>query len=761
MGGNHNYKDEKNIFFFIPVVAIFVVQLGINVLLWARGVVVRSTRMSMDGIERYLNASVATSHLLPLYIYVLRFSLAIYFIQLVCYVLFNQVHIILVVEICVREVLNFLQYLAWDFAFFVFLQAGIGPKSLSSALKKSICIFIISILVVEVPELLEWADTHNIAGAYLAGIRTLLLGAARFKLCSRFRKKRVSFDVFGTPYMVFEIAECASGLMRYHGKMPLTQVVGVIRIIRAIVMPLALYNAFLVDTTYWIPQDDDEDAGCTLNCCSQGPGRTMSGDIRIPLKGLQLRTSLIGTLNKGLETLDEEFVTTIYHAELSLPASKIIGMGGTARVFHGKWIDEEVAIKLLFMPDITRTTVQTFFQEASILGMLGEHPNIVQLKGVSVAPPSLCHVMELCDGNLMDLIRERQAGYTSNPGTRQVAPVGHFTPWFLSLAIQCARSLDFVHDSRGHLPIVHRDIKSPNFLFKRTVSHSTNLVAPVTIKLTDMDLASYSEGDSAEKGFCGTVQWAAPEVLRRETSGNEACDVFSLTVVLWELLTLSPPFSGLRVGEVLKFVAEGGRLPTPTEIPSGMTAIFQKGWAENPADRPSANEMLANLIGLIEDQHERRAAQLYGLVLLVFGRTNGQRISRKNEKRERGPQSYSVSGSNMVNFLNVCLTFHPVLHKEMTRDEIVQVCQECLENRLITPDLASFCKEIAGNLSRSFKGGKLSRSFKGGKLSRSLPSVGKSSNSFTKSLSKEDAPIISPAQFNLRQHYIVGKAIAW
>ena len=179
-----------------------------------------------------------------------------------------------------------------------FMAWGIGANDVANAMGTSV-----GSKALTIKQAIIIAMIFEFAGAYLAGIRTLLLGAARFKLCSRFRKKRVSFDVFGTPYMVFEIAECASGLMRYHGKMPLTQVVGVIRIIRAIVMPLALYNAFLVDTTYWIPQDDDEDAGCTLNCCSQGPGRTMSGDIRIPLKGLQLRTSLIGTLNKGLETL--------------------------------------------------------------------------------------------------------------------------------------------------------------------------------------------------------------------------------------------------------------------------------------------------------------------------------------------------------------------------------------------------------------------------------------------------------------------------
>ena len=143
-----------------------------------------------------------------------------------------------------------------------------------------------------------------------------------------------------------------------------------------------------------------------------------------------------------------------------------------------------VAFKLIFAPDINRETIESFFQEAAILRSL-THPNIVRLVGVCVAPPSLAHVLELCDGSLFDVIQQRKSEREKT--NSRVMDKKHLD-WFYDVARQCAAAVSFLH-SRTPMAILHRDIKSLNFL---TVGHC--------IKLADMDLAMFWADDSSTEG---------------------------------------------------------------------------------------------------------------------------------------------------------------------------------------------------------------------------------------------------------------------
>lgn len=433
-------------------------------------------------------------------------------------------------------------------------------------------------------------------------------------------------------------------------------------------------------------------------------------DIRRPLMGLQLPDSAIETLSKGIETLDRKAV--ISFAELSLDVASmmpvLLGAGGTAKVYKGTWRRRvPVAFKLIFAPDINRETIEAFFKEAAILRSL-EHPNIVRLMGVCVAPPSLAHVLELCDGSLFDVIQQRKkvglqrmrknsvTGGSTGGGTMNKEHLD----WFYDVSRQCAAAVAFLH-SRTPMAVLHRDIKSLNFL---TVGGR--------VKLADMDLAMFwtkdssTEGDSSEPtssepasseggkfmagsetdserkysfasgadlgsgasvgssagdrlrqasstvhsvdlrgsysgglllgsahgsnarrtqsthfhfrkrltkkswrksskrsqrrgdeaallfDIVGTPQWAAPEVLRRlPGSSRKEADVFALAVVWWECLSLSSPFTNVSTAEVVRLVVGGERLVLPRETPPHLAALLRQCWSEEPADRPSAEEM--------------------------------------------------------------------------------------------------------------------------------------------------------------------------
>ena len=76
MSRHHNFSLASTLYCLV----LFLVQLGLNVLIWKRGATISSNRKSKDGIDKYLHAS--GEHLLPLYIFILRLLAVIYFLQL-------------------------------------------------------------------------------------------------------------------------------------------------------------------------------------------------------------------------------------------------------------------------------------------------------------------------------------------------------------------------------------------------------------------------------------------------------------------------------------------------------------------------------------------------------------------------------------------------------------------------------------------------------------------------------------------------------
>jgi len=385
------------------------------------------------------------------------------------------------------------------------------------------------------------------------------------------------------------------------------------------------YRALLRDTRYWLNDlnDDEWEQGNALNL----------SDIRGPLLGLTLEDGAGRILGRQFDKFEPRDV--ISHTELSLNMSQLIGHGGTSKVFNGMCQGEAVAIKLLFVPEICRSTIKTFFREAAFLRSLSSHPNIVKLRGICVAPPALCHVLELCDGSLQSLIMKRR----DKAGTR-LSRTMKCDALFLCLSLQCARAVAFLHSRKP--PVIHRDIKSTNFLFTRRQSAGRGLTtrSGLLVKLADMDLALCSRGSDEKQsvystgpkyfsissaisesqgGFCGTPQWASPETMRGECFGDMKSDVYSLLVVLWELLTLEIPYEGLDRRELNELVRRGdAHLPIPTGIPSELKQLFETGWSDNPCDRPSADTIVSVLTSLVEDDRAREREEMFNLGVLMF-----------------------------------------------------------------------------------------------------------------------------------------------
>jgi hypothetical protein len=188
-------------------------------------------------------------------------------------------------------------------------------------------------------------------------------------------------------------------------------------------------------------------------------------------------------------------------------------------------------------PYIVKVLKHVGCTEASHLATCA-HQNVVRQFSSFVTKDQQYLVIQMEYCSLGDLHREIA-------NRRSAVPRRRFTEdEVLSMLAQLLLALQYVHSNN----VLHRDIKSANVLLTKDPTSSFPLV-----KLGDFGLAKLDDltiSDDWERTFCGTVPNIAPEMLtRRAVSGrkslySKAAEVWSLGVVLHEMMSLSPPFTG-------------------------------------------------------------------------------------------------------------------------------------------------------------------------------------------------------------------------
>ncbi len=253
-----------------------------------------------------------------------------------------------------------------------------------------------------------------------------------------------------------------------------------------------------------------------------------------------------------------------------------LGQGGFGRVYlaHDDDLDRPIAIKVPNPERINHTEdVEAFLAEARILARL-DHPHIVPVFDVGRTEDGLCFVVsKLVEGS--DL----------------AVKVGHARPSFqdsAQLVATVADALNYAH-TRG---LVHRDIKPANILIDAS---GQPCVADFGLALKDED---FGKGG----GLSGTPAYMSPEQARGEGHRVDGrSDIFSLGIVLYELLTGKRPFRGDSLLEVLESIKTAEPRPPrqiDDTIPRELERICQKSLSKRVSERYSAANDMAEDIRL-------------------------------------------------------------------------------------------------------------------------------------------------------------------
>jgi len=263
----------------------------------------------------------------------------------------------------------------------------------------------------------------------------------------------------------------------------------------------------------------------------------------------------------------------------------LIGRGGMGEVYlaRDKRLNRKVALKLLSIDYVSQHRLRRFEQEAQAASALN-HPNILTIYEIGQIDDQQFIATEFVDG---ETLRERL-----KRGPLNISEA-------LDVAIQIGGALAASH----HAGIVHSDIKPENIMLR----------PDGYVKVVDFGLAKLTEQtepttkpeagedvDTSSGLVMGTVRYMSPEQAQGK-SVDARSDIFSLGVVLYEMLTGRMPFKGKSTADLIKSILKDEPVPLSQfvpELPMDLERILGQALAKNRAER---YEKIYDLLAAVTD----------------------------------------------------------------------------------------------------------------------------------------------------------------
>ncbi len=257
-----------------------------------------------------------------------------------------------------------------------------------------------------------------------------------------------------------------------------------------------------------------------------------------------------------------------------------IARGGMGIVYLGydSFVDREVAIKVqhndsVVGGDRAARNRKLFFNEAHTAGRL-HHPNILSIFDAGVEGDICYIVMELIeDGNTLKPFCKPES----------LLPVDKV----IEMVFKCAKALEYAHRNG----VVHRDVKPGNILVTQDLD----------VKVGDFSIALFTESDMSVTqplGVMGSPLYMSPEQIN-DREVDSRTDLFSLGVILYELLTGRHPFAADKISILLNKVINDQ--PTAlrffrNDLPANLEQVIERALAKDPEQRyQSGLEFAADL----------------------------------------------------------------------------------------------------------------------------------------------------------------------
>lgn len=273
---------------------------------------------------------------------------------------------------------------------------------------------------------------------------------------------------------------------------------------------------------------------------------------------------------------------------------KLIATGGMARVYSAidTRLDRKVAIKVVLSHLASdKTFVEKFVAEARLAARVS-HPNLVNVYD-QVSESSIEYiVMELVEGVTLRKV---------------LTDFGSLTPLrALDVTAAVLAGLSAAHAAG----ILHRDVKPENVLLSNDGR----------VKLSDFGLARPTHAPTETDDLIGTVAYISPELVSG-ASVDQRSDIYSVGVMLFELLTGAQPFKGDKSAQVA-FQHLNARVPKPStmkaETPAAVDAITLRATDPNQEQRyPTALAMLEDVRAVAGDLRARKTPQVNATTVIA------------------------------------------------------------------------------------------------------------------------------------------------
>lgn len=275
---------------------------------------------------------------------------------------------------------------------------------------------------------------------------------------------------------------------------------------------------------------------------------------------------------------------------------RLVGKGSMGQVYLGRdpFADRDIAIKVASAESgqidgsITRNR-KLFFNEAKVAGQL-RHPNIVAVHDAGVEGDIWYMVMEFVPGS-------RTLDAHTKPDS--LLPIYDV----VRLVFKCAKALDYAHRNG----VVHRDIKPKNILL--TVDND--------VRIADFGVALITRHDVTETqvhGYVGSPLYMSPEQIEDHDVSNRS-DLFSMGVVLYEMLTGKHPFTADNLGTILYQVTQKPHPPlneVRPDVPRTLERIVDRCLTKAASDRYGSGLALAGDLSLVFDELKLSEEELSG-----------------------------------------------------------------------------------------------------------------------------------------------------